>query len=86
MCNVNWQLVLEDLKVLLSWPPIGLVTALSFVTRFRSAIDDFLNHLVEENIFGQVFKAVPPSQKADAGGGMYNAALDAANFCQPAWH
>ena len=64
MCNINWQILLEYLKVLLSWPPIAFLIALLFVARFRTAIDDFLKRLVEGNIFGQVFKAVPPSQQS----------------------
>ncbi|MGZ3237243.1 MAG: hypothetical protein ACXWIN_07485 [Burkholderiaceae bacterium] len=72
MCDVNWQLVLEYVKVFLSWPPIALLIALLFVARFRSAIDNFLARLVEGNIFGQVFKAVPPSQKVDPPGAAEN--------------
>lgn len=72
MCDVDWQLVLEYLKVFLSWPPIALLIAIVFVARFRSAIDDFLKRLVEGNVFGQVFKAVPPSQKADPPGAAEN--------------
>jgi hypothetical protein len=62
MCEVNWLLMLEYLKVLLSWPPIALVIAIIFITRFRAAINDFLNRLIEGNIFGQTLKAAPPHQ------------------------
>jgi len=68
MCSVDWQMLLEYIKVLFSWPPIALVIAIIFIARFRGAIDDFLNRLVEGNIFGQVFKAVPPPQQAGSTG------------------
>jgi hypothetical protein len=63
VCEINWQVLLEYIKVALSWPPIALVIAILFITRFRSAIDDFLKRVVEGNIFGQAFKAVPPVQQ-----------------------
>lgn len=63
MCVLNWELLLEYLKVLFSWPPIALVIAFIFISRFRGAIDDFLNRIIEGNIFGQAFKAVPPRQQ-----------------------
>lgn len=67
MCAIDWQILLEYTKVLLSWPPIALVIAILFIARFRGAIDDFLKRLVEGNIFGQRFKAVPPQQVASNG-------------------
>lgn len=63
MFAIDWQVLLEYIKVLLSWPPIALVIAILFISRFRGAIDDFLKRLVEGNIFGQAFKAVPPPQQ-----------------------
>lgn len=63
MRAIDWQVLLEYIKVLLSWPPIALVIAILFITRFRGAIDDFLKRVVEGNIFGQMFKAVPPPQQ-----------------------
>lgn len=63
MCDVNWSMLLEYLKVLLSWPPMALAIAAMFIFRFRAAIDDFLKRLVEGNIFGQAFKAVPPREQ-----------------------
>ena len=63
MCALNWELLLEYLKVLFSWPPIALVIATIFISRFRGAIDDFLNRVIEGNIFGQAFKAAPPRQQ-----------------------
>lgn len=59
---------MEYLKVLFSWPPIALVIAIIFISRFRGAIDDFLNRVVEGNIFGQAFKAVPPRQQPGGSG------------------
>lgn len=72
MCTIDWAMLLEYLKVVLSWPPIAFLIALLVLGRFRSAIDDFLKRLVEGNIFGQVFKAVPPSQQAVPSGATEN--------------
>ena len=66
MCSIDWLVLLEYFKVILGWPPIALVLAVLFVNRFRRAIDDFLARLVEGNIFGQAFKAVPPPQQFGA--------------------
>lgn len=63
MCTINWQLLLEYLRVFLSWPPIALIIAFLFITTFRKQIDDLLTRVVEGNFLGQVFKAVPPSQQ-----------------------
>ena len=63
MCAIDWQMLLEYVKVLFSWPPVALVIAILFVARFRGAIDDFLKRVVEGNILGQAFKAVPPLQQ-----------------------
>lgn len=69
MCEIDWQTLLEYLKVLLSWPPIALVIASLFIARFKGAIDDLLSRLVEGNILGQAFKAIPPPlQQANATG------------------
>lgn len=64
MCAVDWQMLLEYVKVFLSWPPILLVVAYLLISKFRAAIDDFLKRLVEGNIFGQIFKAAPPRQQS----------------------
>lgn len=63
MCDVNWLLLLEYLKVFLGWPPMSFAIAILVIARFRGAIDNFLTRLVEGNIFGQVFKAVPPGEQ-----------------------
>jgi hypothetical protein len=68
MCAIDWQILLEYIKVLLSWPPIALVIAILFISRFRGAIDNFLNRMVEGTIFGQAFKAVPPPQQSGSAG------------------
>jgi hypothetical protein len=67
MCELNWLLLLEYLKVLLSWPPIALVIALIFFRCFQPAINSFLGRVIEGNFFGQVFKAAPPSQSLESG-------------------
>ena len=69
MCSIDWLVLLEYFKVLFGWPPIALVLAILFINRFRRAIDDFLARLVEGNIFGQAFKAVPPPQQSSATAG-----------------
>lgn len=63
MCVLNWELLLEYLKVLFNWPPIALAIAIVFMSRFRGAIDGILNRVIEGNILGQAFKAVPPRQQ-----------------------
>lgn len=68
MCTIDWQMLLEYIKVFLSWPPIALAITVLFITRFRGAIDDFLKRLIEGNIFGQAFKAVPPPQQSGSTG------------------
>lgn len=68
MCEINWQVLLEYIKVAFSWPPIALVIAILFISRFRGAIDDFLKRLIEGNIFGQAFKAAPPVQQTVSSG------------------
>lgn len=67
MCAIDWQMMLEYIKVLFSWPPVALVIAILFIAQFRGAIDDFLKRVVEGNILGQAFKAVPPQQSGSAG-------------------
>jgi hypothetical protein len=84
MCSIDWQLLLEYLKVLLSWPPIAFLTAVIFVARFRAAIDDFLKRLVEGNILGQVFKAVPPPQQSLPSGATEDRLAVAAEAAPPA--
>lgn len=68
MCEPNWQLLLEYLKVLFSWPPIALVIAIIFIMRFQVAINGFLNRLEEGRIFGQTLKAAPPRQPLEVDG------------------
>jgi len=68
MCEINWQLLLEYLKVLLSWPPIALLITFIFFARFRLAISNLLNRVTEGNFFGQGFKAAPPNQSLESGG------------------
>lgn len=60
MCNANWELILEYLKVLFSWPPMAVVLCVLLVTIFRAAIENLIKRLTEGDIFGQKFKAVPP--------------------------
>jgi hypothetical protein len=63
------------------------VIAFVLITRFRSAIDDFLKRLVEGNIFGQEFKAVPPERQSDSAGvtedGLAKAAEASAQLPEP---
>jgi len=63
MCEVNWLLLLEYIKVILSWPPMAVLIAGLVIWRFRTPISDFLNRSVEANIFGQAIKAVPPREQ-----------------------
>ncbi len=72
VCAINWQVLLEYVKVLLSWPPIALAITLLFISKFRPSIDDFIKRLVEGNIFGQNFKAVPSPQQSSTSGAEEN--------------
>lgn len=63
MCELNWALLLEYLKVILGWPPIALVIAIVFLLMFRIGIRDFLNRAIEANVFGQTVKASPPVEQ-----------------------
>lgn len=63
MCEIDWKILLEYLKVILSWPPIALVIAMLLIP--RGAIGDFLKRVVQGNFFGQEFKAVLPTQQTE---------------------
>jgi hypothetical protein len=63
MCTVDWAMVLEYLKVVLSWPAIAFFIALVVLSRFRGSIDNFLRRFYEGKFFGQSVKAVPPRPK-----------------------
>lgn len=63
MCEIDWKILLEYLKVILSWPPIALVIAMLLIP--RGAIGDFLKRVVQGNLFGQEFKAVLPTQQTE---------------------
>lgn len=63
MCEIDWKVLLEYLKVILSWPPIALVIAMLLIP--RGAIGDFLKRVVQGNVFGQEFKAVLPTQQTE---------------------
>ena len=63
MCELNWALLLEYVKVILGWPPIALVITIVFFSRFRVAIQGFLNRTIEASVFGQTFKASPPIEQ-----------------------
>ena len=60
MCNANWELILEYLKVFFNWPPMAVVMCVLLVTIFRGAIENLIKRLTEGDILGQKFKAVPP--------------------------
>jgi hypothetical protein len=62
MCQLNWALILDYAKVILSWPPIALVIALVFFKRFQVSIQSFLNRATEANVLGQTVKAAPPTE------------------------
>lgn len=72
MCTVDWAMLLGYFKVVLSWPAIAFFIVLVVLSRFREAIENFLNRLVEGNFLGQVFRAVPPSSQDVPSGLMEN--------------
>ncbi len=72
-CLANWPLVLEYLKVLLSWPPIVLLLALLFAKRLQTPVVDLLARVRKWKSFGveaeladqQVVAAKMPAAEAE---------------------
>jgi hypothetical protein len=60
MCETDWALILEYLKVFMSWPPMAVIITLLLIIHFRGSIDDFIKRMVRGDIFGQKFEAAPP--------------------------
>lgn len=67
MCEMNWQLLLEYLKVLSNWPIVTFVIIWLLTTKFRDSINGLINRLTEGIILGQTLKAAPPRQYPEAG-------------------
>jgi hypothetical protein len=63
VCEVNWNMILEFLKIVLSGPPMALVIALLILGLFHFEIRGFLSRLVEGNVLGQSFRASPPFER-----------------------
>jgi predicted transcriptional regulator len=59
-------MLLDYLKVVLSWPPMALVIVLVFFYRFKLAIEGLLGRVTEGEIFGQKIKAAAPSQSLES--------------------
>ena len=64
MCAINWLVLLEYLKVLLSWPPIALIIAIVLATRFHESVRDFFGRLTEGKFLGAELKAAIPQPTA----------------------
>lgn len=61
MCSIDWNLLLEYLKVILNWPPVALILGVIFFYFFKVGINNFLGRVTEGSIFGNTFKASPQS-------------------------
>lgn len=64
MCTANWTLILEYLKVIISWPLMSTIIAFAIIFKFRSAIDDLITRVIEGDILGQKFKAAPSQRQS----------------------
>jgi len=63
MCGPDWQLILEYLKVLLSWPPLAAIALICFVRQFDEQIGVFLTNVRPK---GPGFDPVLPTQPFQA--------------------
>ncbi len=63
MCKLDWLLLLEYIKVFLSWPPVALAIVALIAFRFRHAIDGFIARMVRGSFLGQSVEAVPPHEQ-----------------------
>ena len=52
-CDVDWQILLEYLRVLLSWPAITLFLLMFVLQRFRRDISALLSRTTGADLFGQ---------------------------------
>lgn len=52
MCVINWVLLLDFIKVLLSWPPVIGVLAITFFVMFREKIGSFIDDVEELGMGG----------------------------------
>lgn len=84
MCEFNWILALEYIKVFLGWPPIALGISILFFWKFRKSIEGLIERVVEGNLLGQTFKATPHAeQQRDAGGAESNKLLPSSRIDGP---
>lgn len=61
------NIVLQYLKVLLSWPVITLVLVMSFIKLFKDPISDFIRRLIKGEIGSVKLQAISPAdQKKEA--------------------
>jgi len=61
-CVANWPLILEYLKVLLSWPPLAFLAACIVLPMFRHTIAEKLKQLVEGKGANWHLRFVDPAQ------------------------
>ncbi len=52
MCEINWLLLLDFIKVLLSWPPVIGLLAITFMLMFRARIEAFIDDVEEVGMGG----------------------------------
>ena len=61
------NIVLQYLKVLLSWPVITLILVISFIKLFKDPISDFIHRLIKGEIGSVKLQAISPAdQKKEA--------------------
>lgn len=57
------RLVLDYLKIILSWPVITAIAIIYFLRLFKEPISDFLSRLVKGQVYGVTVEATTPSEQ-----------------------
>jgi len=64
-CYANWPLVLEYLKVLLSWPPIVLILVIALMPKFVEPVATKIRALIKAKAAGTEWEFAQESQKVE---------------------
>lgn len=62
----DWKLILEYLRVLLTWPPVVLVIFVIFSFKFTKSINQLIGRIIKAKIFGQEIDVAPDQSKVYA--------------------
>jgi hypothetical protein len=62
-CVINWTMVLQYLRVFLSWPAVTLYLVLFFLFRFREAVAEFIKRLRSGKVGPVQWSAAPVAQE-----------------------